>query len=153
VRGCSRSPGFTTRRSNTVVARGRCAGPTRGWERQALALGKLERKVMDVLWDADGCPLSGREVADRVPDRAYTTVLTILERLRRKRLVERADDGGVNTFRATGSRESHTASLMLEQLGSAPDRDAVLVRFAQTVSDGEAKVLRRALDASQKRSQ
>ena len=52
-------------------------------------LGELERKVMDVLWDSMHEPLTGREVADHLPDRAYTTVLTILERLRRKRLVER----------------------------------------------------------------
>ena len=45
-------------------------------------LGELERRVMDVLWDSEITPLTGREVADQLPDRAYTTVLTILERLR-----------------------------------------------------------------------
>jgi predicted transcriptional regulator len=111
-------------------------------------LGQLERKVMDILWDASGHPLSGRAVADRLPDRAYTTVLTILERLRRKKLVERASDGKVHVFRAVASRESYTASLMLEPLSNAHDRDAVLVRFAQNVSSEEAVVLRRALDAA-----
>jgi predicted transcriptional regulator len=112
-----------------------------------MGLGELERRVMDVLWDAPHA-LSGREVADRLPDRAYTTVLTILERLRHKKLVERSIDGKVQKFRAAASRETYTASLMLEPLGSAQDRDAVLVRFAETVSADEAKVLRRALDAS-----
>jgi predicted transcriptional regulator len=110
-------------------------------------LGQLERKVMDILWDASGRPLSGREVANRLPERAYTTILTILERLRRKKLVERTTDGKVHVFRAVASRESYTASLMLEPLGSARDRDAVLVRFAETVSPDEAVVLRQALDA------
>ena len=50
-------------------------------------LGELERKVMDVLWGSAKTPLAGREVADQLPDRAYTTVLTILDRLRRKGLV------------------------------------------------------------------
>ena len=52
-------------------------------------LGELERKVMDVLWDSMDEPLTGRQVADHLPDRAYTTVLTILERLRHKHLVKR----------------------------------------------------------------
>ncbi len=109
-------------------------------------LGQLERKVMDILWDASGPPMSGREVADRIPDRAYTTVLTILERLRRKKLVQRTNDGKVHVFRAVANRESYTASLMLEPLGNAHDRNAVLVRFAETVSPDEAVVLRQALD-------
>jgi predicted transcriptional regulator len=109
-------------------------------------LGALERKVMDVLWDSMGQPLSGRQVADQLPDRAYTTVLTILERLRRKKLVERRTADRTHVFSATASRESYMADLMLEPLGSALDRDAVLVRFAKTVSPQEAKVLRRALE-------
>ena len=115
-----------------------------------MGLGQLERKVMDTLWDAPGQSLSGREVADRIPDRAYTTILTILERLRRKKLVKRSTDGRVHTFSAAATRESYTASLMLEPLGSAQDRNAVLVRFAKTVSPEEAKVLREALNVSRK---
>ena len=38
------------------------------------------------------------------------------------------------------------ADLMLEPLGTALDRDAVLVRFAKTVSPKEAQVLRNALE-------
>jgi predicted transcriptional regulator len=113
-----------------------------------MGLGQLERRVMDILWDAPQGQLSGREVADLLPDRAYTTVLTILERLRRKRLVERSTRGKVHTFRPAATREAYTASLMLEPLGSAQDRDAVLVRFAQTVSPDEAVVLRQALDGT-----
>ena len=120
-------------------------------ETRRMGLGQLERKVMDTLWDAPDQSLSGREVADQIPDRAYTTVLTILERLRRKKLVKRSTDGKVHTFSAAATRESYTASLMLEPLGSAQDRNAVLVRFAKTVSPTEAKILREALDASRKR--
>jgi predicted transcriptional regulator len=113
-----------------------------------MSLGQLERKVMDVLWDAPSGELTGREVADLLPDRAYTTVATILERLRRKKLVVRSASSKAHTFRAAATREAYTASLMLEPLGSAPDRNAVLVRFAQTVTADEARVLRKALDAS-----
>ena len=109
-------------------------------------LGDLERRVMDVLWDSATTPLTGREVADQLPDRAYTTVLTILERLRRKNLVERSTDGRTHRFAAADSREAYRAELMLEALGEATaNRSAVLVRFAESVSADEAAVLRRAL--------
>ena len=109
------------------------------------ALGELERRVMDVLWASMGTPLTGRQVADQLPDRAYTTVLTILDRLRRKNMVERTPEGKAHRFAATASRETHMAELMVEALGSAQDRRAVLVRFAEVVGPEEAVVLRQAL--------
>ena len=108
-------------------------------------LGELERRVMDVLWGSMGIPMTGRQVADQLPDRAYTTILTILERLRRKNLVERTTDEKVHRFAATASRETYMAELMVEAFGSAQDRQAVLVRFAEVVSPEEAVVLREAL--------
>ncbi len=108
-------------------------------------LGELERRVMDVLWGSMGTPLTGRQVADELPDRAYTTVLTILERLRRKNLVERTTEGKLHRFAATASRETYMAELMVEALGTAQDRHAVLVRFAEVVTPEEAVVLRQAL--------
>ena len=48
-------------------------------------------------------PISLRSRSRRSdPDRAYTTVLTILERLRRKKLVKRSTDGKVHTFERGG---------------------------------------------------
>ena len=108
-------------------------------------MGELERKVMDVLWESMGVPITGRQVADHLPDRAYTTVLTILDRLRRKRMVERTTEEKAHRFAALASRESYMAELMVEALGGAVDRDAVLVRFAETVTSSEAIVLRKAL--------
>jgi predicted transcriptional regulator len=109
-------------------------------------LGELERKVMDVLWGSAKTPLAGREVADQLPDRAYTTVLTILDRLRRKGLVTRTTVGRSHRFAASDTRESYMAELMIEAMGDSGDRGAVLVRFAESVSSDEAQVLRRALD-------
>jgi predicted transcriptional regulator len=109
-------------------------------------LGELERKVIEVLWDSMGTPLTGRQVAEHLPDRAYTTVLTILDRLRRKRLVDRIVEGKVHLFVATDSREAYMAELMLEAMGHTGNRDAVLVRFAKSVSAKEAAVLRDELD-------
>lgn len=63
----------------------------RVWE----PLGTLESTVMDVVW-ARGAPMTAREVCDRMTgdrERAYTTVMTTMERLHRKGLLERERDG------------------------------------------------------------
>lgn len=108
-------------------------------------LGELERKVMDVLWASMGTGLTVREVSEQLPHHAYTTVLTVLDRLGRKQLVRRTKDGRAHRYQAVASREAYTAELMHEALGAAPDPEAVLVRFAETVTSAEAVVLRRAL--------
>jgi predicted transcriptional regulator len=109
-------------------------------------LGELERKVMDVLWESMGTEKTVRQVAEELPNHAYTTILTVLDRLQRKHMVRRTKDGRAHRYTATASREAYTAELMLEALGAAPDRDAVLVRFAEVVTSSEATVLRHALD-------
>jgi predicted transcriptional regulator len=71
-------------------------------------LGTLEREVMDVLWRRERA--LGKEVfADLSASRkiAYTTVLTVLERLYKKGLVakERRDGAGLYVFSPKYSRE------------------------------------------------
>lgn len=121
-------------------------------------LGDLERAVMDLLWEHQEAItanmlrdlLSQRTSEDIVESRplAVTTVLTVLSRLEKKGLVERERASRPHRYRAVTSREEHTAELMLEVLGSAPDREAVLARFIGTVSAGEAETLRNLLGRS-----
>jgi len=126
-------------------------------------LGELERAVMETLWDLtsdwDPAPsgdtggalartATARQVAARLgADRqlAYTTVLTVLDRLERKGLVRRLREHRAHRYAPIATREAYAAELMLEALGSASDRDAALVRFVDAVSPEEAEVLRRAL--------
>ncbi len=112
----------------------------------AARLGDFERRVIDVLWEEPGRVLTGRDVANMLPNYAYTTVATVLDRLSQKKLVRRRMDGRTIRFAATGTGATHTATLMREVLGSTRDPDAALVRFAESVSPSEADVLRRALD-------
>ncbi len=111
-------------------------------------LGELEQRVMDALWEAPETSMSGRQVADRLPDRAYTTVLTVLERLRRKEFVRRTTQGRVHYFRAAGTREAYVAEIMVDAMGSAGNRSLALARFAESVSPEEAQLLSRALRAA-----
>lgn len=106
---------------------------------------------MDVLWDSVDTPRTVREVAAELPDHAYTTVLTVLDRLRRKQLVRRDTDGRAHRYSAAVRREAYTAARMHEAMGTAPDRDAVLARFAETVSPAGAGALRRVLDDQDRR--
>jgi predicted transcriptional regulator len=116
-------------------------------------LGMLERSVMETLWDLTG-PATGepdataRQVVDRLGTSrslAYTTVLTVLDRLERKGLVRRLREGRPHRYAPAATREAYAAELMLEALGRANDRHAALVRFVDAVSPREAELLRRAL--------
>jgi predicted transcriptional regulator len=109
-------------------------------------LGELERRVMDLLWEEPGRELTGRDVADQLSEYAYTTVATVLDRLKQKGLLRRRADGRTHLFSATGTEASHASMLMREALGAAGDPYATLTRFVQTVSASEVEVLRRALD-------
>lgn len=101
---------------------------------------------MRVLWDHDGAR-SVRDVLDSLGDEdlAYTTVMTVLDRLARKGTVARERVGRAWLYRAATSREEFTAHLMREALDLAGDRDAALAHFAGLVSGPEARALRQAL--------
>ncbi|WFE33676.1 BlaI/MecI/CopY family transcriptional regulator [Micromonospora sp. WMMD975] len=115
-------------------------------------LGDLERAVMDVLWDSASATPDGvtvREVADALDGRelAYTTVMTVLDRLAGKGMVQREREGRAWRYRPAATREAHIAQLMLDALDLGGSRDAALVRFARSVTGTEADVLRAALAA------
>jgi predicted transcriptional regulator len=107
--------------------------------------------VIDVLWEAPGRELTGRDVADELPTYAYTTVATVLDRLVHKGLVSRRMDGRTIRFTTTASRAAHTAQLMHDSLVEAGDPEAALVRFAETMSRPEVDMLRRALAALERK--
>lgn len=108
--------------------------------------GELERAVQRVLWEhPDG--VTARDVCALLPGRdlAATTVLTVLDRLRRKGLVARDDAARPHVYRPAVSREDFIAEIMLDALGEAPDRDAALTRFLGGVSEADSAHLRRVL--------
>ncbi|MFC4858063.1 BlaI/MecI/CopY family transcriptional regulator [Actinophytocola glycyrrhizae] len=111
-----------------------------------VSLGQLERAVMEVLWDREA-PAAVRDVADALAARepAYTTVMTVLDRLAKKGFVRRQRDGRAWRYEPENSREGYVAQLMLDALALTGDRDAAPTRFARSVSDPEAAVLSQAL--------
>lgn len=118
-------------------------------------LGELEREVMDRLWAAEG-PLTVRQVHELLSvDRtlAYTTVMTVLDRLSRKDLARRERRGRAFAYIPAHTRDELTASLMREALESAGEnRTSALVHFAETATAEEAAALRDALTRMQRRA-
>lgn len=71
-------------------------------------LGALEQVVMDAVWGHE--PSTVREVAERMrcdADRAYTTVMTTLDRLHKKGLLRRQKDGLAWRYAAALDRAAH----------------------------------------------
>ena len=117
-----------------LTAAGSLLGPVGG------ALGALVGRQID------SAVFGSRKIeGPRLKELAVTTVLTVLSRLEKKGLVERERGTRPHRYQAVSSRADHTAELMHEVLGSAPDREAVLARFIGSVSEGEAETLRKLL--------
>ncbi|MDF0529102.1 BlaI/MecI/CopY family transcriptional regulator [Tsukamurella sp. 8F] len=112
------------------------------------ALGDLERAVMDHLW-ASTEPQTVRQVHDalsRDRELAYTTVMTVLQRLAKKKLVTQLRTDRAHRYTATFGREELVADLMFDALAQAENsREAALVHFVERVGADEADALRRAL--------
>ncbi|UWZ33465.1 BlaI/MecI/CopY family transcriptional regulator [Dactylosporangium roseum] len=119
-------------------------------------LGELERDIMAELWDADG-PLTVRQVHERLNrhrDIAYTTVMTVLDRLAKKGVVAQQKADRAYRYTATQTREEMTAALMLDALSATPDgpaRDAALAHFVGRVGPAGAAALAAALKAAENR--
>ena len=113
--------------------------------------GDLERAVLDVLWDAEpGVWLTVREVhAVLTPSRdvAYTTVMTVMDRLSRKGQVIQRKDGRAYLYRPRASRGEMLAELLNQTLDdfSTHDRQSALVAFVGDASVADVAALRDAL--------
>lgn len=117
--------------------------------RRARALGELEAEVLRLLRSAD-VPLSAKEIVGvfSEPRPAYTTVLTVLDRLQVKGQVDRVVFSPRKLrFRATTTAEESASDSMLTALSTVDDRSAALMMFAGRLDDTDVAFLRDALKA------
>jgi predicted transcriptional regulator len=109
--------------------------------------GELEQAVLSCLWDRpDG--LSSSQVLALIGDDsiAATTILTVLARLCDKGLVQKELSGGrALLFRATASREQHTAALLLAAMENSMDSGLAFSHFAQGLSPEQIASLKEVL--------
>jgi predicted transcriptional regulator len=118
----------------------RVSRPSRTSARRAA--GELEAEVLAALWAADG-PLTAARVREAVGgELAYNTVQTILVRLYEKRLIGRVADGRRHEYFAVKGAEELAAEQMQALLSRGRDRQAVLQRFATSLSVEDARLLR-----------
>lgn len=114
--------------------------------------GDLERAVLEVLWAHPDRALTVREVCGHVSahrEIAYTTAMTVLDRMAKKGLLEQERAGRAYTYRARSTRADMTAELMRGTLDemAADDRGNALVAFVGEATSEEIATLRAALAA------
>jgi len=114
------------------------------------AFGELEQQVLSILWASDG-PLIPREVQARLADPpAYTTVMTILDRLQRKGVAARSSRGRAFAYEAVVSESAVAAQHARALLANGHDRRAVLQGFVDVLSEGDSEELTRLLRQAQR---
>ncbi len=113
--------------------------------------GDLEQAVLDQLWSTGADRWwTVREVHEALAahrDIAYTTVMTVLQRLAGKEMVRRRRDGRAHHYQAVAGRGVMTAGVMREALEelAGPDRRAALVAFVAGATDADRAALLGAL--------
>ena len=110
-------------------------------------LGDLESAIMDRLWSYRR-PASVRDVLEdlrREREIAYTTVMTVMDKLHTKGLLRREPVGRAYIYRTVATKEAYTAELMRATLASGGNPAATLVHFLERLSPEEAAALEAAL--------
>ena len=110
--------------------------------------GQLEAEVMRILWDHEGA-IGARVIQEGFGDShvpAYTTLLTVLDRLQKKGEVVRiATSPRKVRFRPTRSDGERAGAAMLSALDGSGDREEALLRFADHLTARDVEMLQRAL--------
>ena len=111
----------------------------------SLALGKLEREVLEQIWQRR--EVSVRDVYLHFEERiAYTTLMTTLDRLYKKRLLHRRKDGRAFLYSAAVGREEFEHGIREDVIDSLLEQGAggirpVLACFVDTVSERDRELL------------
>lgn|GEM_PF-244638 len=113
----------------------------------ARRLGELENEVMTRVWQWNR-PVMVREVLDdllRDRDIAYTTVMTVMDKLYRKGWLRREREGRAYRYEPVSTREAYTAALMNDAWATSDNPAAALVHFFGMMTPEQQEALRDAL--------
>lgn len=100
---------------------------------------------MEVLWTSPE-PMTVRDIAAVFPNHAYTTIMTVCDRLAKKGFVERDREGRTYHYRPAASREDYVAALIDAALSLSVDRPAALAHFVSSLEANDAAAFRDALE-------
>jgi predicted transcriptional regulator len=139
--------GFDLIRSLLRPAAGRTAAQASPRDAVASLFGPLEIQVLEALW-SEPQATSVRALQERFPRVAYTTLMTTLDRLYKKGVLERERQGRAFLYRTRATREDLDGDLASGAidglLGSSPSRAALrplLSSFVEAVSRRDAELL------------
>jgi len=103
--------------------------------------GDLKQQVLTALLASD-VPMTPAQVRGAIDaDLAYTTVMTVLNRLSDQGLVARRRSGRAYAYTAVVDRAEVTARQMQRLLATGEDRVAVLRQFLDVLSDDDERAL------------
>jgi predicted transcriptional regulator len=107
--------------------------------------GRLEVKVLEALW-ARGGPASVRDLQPAFPQIAYTTLMTTLDRLYRKGVLERRKEGRAFLYGPRYTADELRSGLAEQTIGSLLGTDAravqpILSCFVDVVSRADRRLL------------
>ena len=108
-------------------------------------LGSLEAEVMRAVWAADG-GVAVRDVLERLnrglkEPLAYTTVMTVMDKLFKKGVLRRELDGRAYRYTPVLDQADYSADLMRQALDAGSDHAAVFLRFLQRMTPDESAAL------------
>jgi predicted transcriptional regulator len=109
----------------------------------AAMFGALELRVMEALWRRP-TPVSVRDLVADFDGTAYTTLMTTLDRLHRKGMLDREKSGRAFLYRPRHSREELESGIAVRAIESLLDRsgaEPVLSYFIDEVSRRDARLL------------
>jgi predicted transcriptional regulator len=109
----------------------------------ATQFGTLELRVLDAVWRRDG-EVAVRDLQAEFPSLAYTTLMTTMDRLHRKGVLERRKVGRAFAYRAVSSRqelESGFVARALQPLLRGANAEPLLSFFVEEVSRQDDRLL------------
>lgn len=105
--------------------------------------GPLEQRVLEVLWEGE--ELTVRQVLDALnSSHAYTTILTVLDRLHEKGRVQRRKKKRAWVYRPARPREAELGATISQLLGTpGVDSEPLLMAFLDSAESVDPEILQR----------
>ncbi len=117
---------------------------------------QFELQVLAILWQQG--PASVHDVRAALPDgkrRAYTTVLTVMQNMEKKGLVDHTQQGQAHIYRAVVKRHQvlrpMMKSLLSNVFGGSPAQALQFLLDGAAVDDAELAEIRQVLDAAKRK--
>ncbi len=109
----------------------------------ASLFGTLELRVLDAVWRHGG-EVAVRDLTEEFSGLAYTTLMTTMDRLHRKGVLERRKIGRAFAYRAVSSREEMESGVVaraLQPLLRGANAEPILSFFVEEVSRQDDRLL------------